>query len=224
MLRILTSILLILLALATWPFVEHSVWRSWGALMGDADALGRLFHAESMIANVAIFAHMTLGAIITITVPLQILPVIRNRVPRLHRVSGYVLATTATLTAIGGLTYIALKGTIGGSWMSFWFAVYGALMILAAAQTVYYALDKDMTRHRQWALRLMVLAVGSWLYRVHYGLWVSFVGKIGIERDFTGPFDQVQVWAFFLPYLALLQLWFVVENRRARRPVRSQTG
>lgn len=208
----------VLLTLFALPFALHSVGRPLGAYMGDADAQGWLFRSGAALSNLAIFGHMIAGAILTVTVPLQILPVVRNRLPGLHRRAGYVLAATAALTALGGLVYIALNGTVGGAWMSFWFALYGALMLWAAAQTVYHAIDKDRARHRRWALRLLVLAVGSFLYRVHYGLWFATTGGLGVEKDFTGLFDRIQVLAFYLPYLALLELSFRARRRPARQP------
>ena len=214
--RVLPSTLLILLALATLPFVGHSLQRPLGALANDTEALGYLFTPGAFLPNLAIFAHMATGAVITFAVPLQLIPVVRRRWPRVHRISGYTLATAATLTGISGLIYIAAQGTIGGPWMSFWFGLYGVLMIVAAANTVYHALDKNFTRHRRWALRLMVLAVASYLYRVHYGIWFATTGGIGVD-DFYGPFDRAMVWAFYLPYLAALELWFLAERRRPRR-------
>ncbi|MCR9273273.1 MULTISPECIES: DUF2306 domain-containing protein [Mameliella] len=215
--RALPSVLLVLLALMVLPFAWHALTRPVLALQGVPEALGRLFHPGAPLSNLAIYAHMITGAVITATVPLQLLPVIRRRAPGLHRLSGYTLATTAVVTGLAGLLYIALQGTVGGPWMSGWFALYGALMILAASNTVYYAIDKDVTRHRRWALRLMVLAVGSYFYRLHYGLWFATTGGIGVD-DFYGPFDRAMVWAFYLPYLALLELWFLGERRLSRKP------
>jgi hypothetical protein len=63
-----------------------------------------------------------------------------------------------------------------------------------------------------------VLAIGSWLYRMHYTLWYMTTGGLGSERDFSGPFDQIQLFAFYLPYLAALELWFRLRDRRAAAP------
>lgn len=206
--------LLVLLALATLPFVAHSLTRPLAALAGDLEALERLFHPGAPLSSLAIYGHMVTGALITFAVPLQLLPVVRRKWPQVHRVAGYVLATGAALTGVLGLIYIVIQGTVGGPWMSFWFGLYGVLMIVAAANTVYHALDKNLTRHRRWALRLMVLAVASFLYRVHYGLWFATTGGIGVD-GFYGPFDRAMVWAFYLPYLALLEGWFLLERRRS---------
>jgi hypothetical protein len=222
MVRYIPSALLVLLAVLTLPFVGHSVARPFAALAGDPEALDRLFHPGAPLSTVAIYGHMISGALITLVVPLQLLPVVRRRWPQLHSIAGYILASLAALTGVLGLIYILARGTVGGAWMSFWFGLYGVLMILAAANTIYHALDKNVARHRRWALRLMVLAVASFLYRVHYGLWFATTGGIGVG-DFEGPFDRAMVWAFYLPYLALLELWFRRDRQRAISSVHNQT-
>ena len=86
--------------------------------------------------------------------------------------------------------------------MDWGFGLYGGLMALAAVQTVRLARRRD-PRHRLWAERLVILALASWLYRVHYGIWEIATGGAGSRPDFSGPFDLVQVFAFYLPYLAI---------------------
>jgi len=148
---------------------------------------------------------MVAGGLLTVLVLLQLIGAVRRRWPRVHHVSGYLLAALALLTATGGLAYIAAKGTIGGWPMSAGFALYGALMGLAALQTLRFARARD-PRHRDWALRLVILALGSWIYRVHYGIWYALTAGAASNDAFTGAFDRVQVVAFYLPYLALLEL------------------
>lgn len=97
--------------------------------------------------------------------------------------------------------------------MDLGFGLYGGLMLLAAVQTVRHARARAFGQHQVWALRLAVLAMASWAYRVHYGLWFALTGGIASTPEFTGLFDQIQVFASFLPYLLLLELW------RMRRPV-----
>ena len=86
------------------------------------------------------------------------------------------------------------------------FALYGVLMILCAIQTIRHARART-SLHQIWASRLVILALASWLYRVHYGLWEITTGGIASNEAFTGVFDRIQVFAFYLPYLALYELW-----------------
>lgn len=213
--RTLAHILLTILALNTLWFVLHSGALGVQALTAqDATRLSRVFLPSAPLANAALALHMVAGAALTVGAPLQALPVLRTRWPGVHRKLGYALGLLAVLTGGGGLAYIAMQGTIGGWWMSLWFAGYGAALIWAAVNTVYFALDKNRHAHRAWAVRLVILAVGSWIYRMHYVIWGALTGGAGTQPDFTGWFDQIQVWAFFVPYLLLAEIGL----RRPSRP------
>ncbi|MEO0910923.1 MAG: DUF2306 domain-containing protein, partial [Pseudomonadota bacterium] len=76
--------------------------------------------------------------------------------------------------------------------------------------------------HREWALRLVVLALGSWLYRVHYGIWYLLTDGMYSEPDFSGAFDIIQTFAFYLPYLLLLEIW--MRSRPSYKSLTFPTG
>ena len=158
------------------------------------------------VSNTAIHGHMWVGGLITILAPVQAMGFVRNRFPWIHRALGYFISITALATAVGGLFYIAARGTQGGIPMSLAFTLYGLLMVLAAVQTLRHARAGWPTL-RDWALRLIVLILGSWLYRVHYGVWYLITGGIASNPDFNGLFDLVSLFAFYVPYLILLELW-----------------
>ena len=220
--RYITTGLLLLLALNTTWFVWHSARLGAQGLAADNPGdVARVFFDDTFLANAAIALHMIAGAILTIGAPLQALPFLRRKWPAVHRRLGYTLFALAVLTGFGGLVYIGANGTVGGPWMSFWFAVYGVALILAASGTVYYAIAKDWSRHFAWATRLVILAVGSWIYRMHYGIWYASTGGLETNESFTGLFDQVQVFAFFVPYLLIAEAFLrwkswvqVIRHRR----------
>ena len=213
--RYLPTLLLSVLALNTGWFVIYSgdlgVRGLISAVPGE---VSRVFQDSGTLANAGLAVHMIAGAVLTLGAPVQALPGLRRRWPGLHRRFGYGLFVLAVVTGLGGLVYIMLNGTIGGAWMSFWFAVYGVAMIWAATNTVYHALAKDMRRHFAWAVRFVVLAVGSWIYRMHYAIWYAATGGVGSNEAFTGVFDQVQVVAFFVPYLLIAEIILRMQNGR----------
>ncbi|MEL7114630.1 MAG: DUF2306 domain-containing protein [Pseudomonadota bacterium] len=206
--RISLSIGMVFLAFLTLGFVAHATLLGWSGLTRDLSGVSRLW-SDIAAANTGVFAHMIAGAVITLLAPLQLIPGLRAKLPAVHRASGRVIVLLALIAALGGLTYIALNGTIGGPHMSIAFAVYGGLMAVTALQAIRYARARNFDLHQEWALRLFFLAIGSWLYRVHYGLWDLATGGAGMQPDFRGPFDQVNLWAFYVPYLAALEwaLW-----------------
>ncbi|WGH78381.1 DUF2306 domain-containing protein [Jannaschia ovalis] len=195
------TLLLILLVL---PFVLYAVGR--GLDFGDPDerAASR-FLSGGPAADLAIYAHMALGGALTGLAPLQLLTAGRARWRRLHRWNGRAVAVLAVLTGLGGLVYIAAQGTIGGPDMTAAFSLYGFLLLGAAVMT-WRSARARAPEHPVWAGRLVILAVASWIYRLHYGIWVTAVGEVGMAPDFSGAFDRVNVWAFFLPYLLAYEL------------------
>lgn len=76
----------------------------------------------------------------------------------------------------------------------------------SAVNTFRFAIARDFGRHFAWATRLIVLAVGSWIFRMHYALWFIFTDGLGSNEGVTGVCDRVQVVAFFLPYLLIAKL------------------
>ena len=195
-----------LLALATLPFVIHALTRGASGMAGDPGACGRLCWPDLPAVSQSIFLHMVLGGVITVLVLVQLVGPIRRRWPAVHRCTGRAVVLLGLGTAAGGLVYMVAVGTVGGPVMTAGFTLYGLLMAGAAIQTYRFARVRDVASHRRWGLRLVVLALASWLYRVHYSLWFMLTGGAGTAPDFSGPFDQIQVFAFYLPYLALLEL------------------
>jgi hypothetical protein len=156
---------------------------------------------------------MAAGAGITVLAPAQLIGPIRRRWPGLHRAAGHAVVAGSLIAGAGGLGYIGLRETVGGPLMDLGFGLYGVLLILCAVQTLRHGRAGRLAAHRDWAIRLFVLAIGSFLYRLHYGLWYMATGGLWSAEDFTGAFDRVQIFAFYLPYLALAELWL----RRRRR-------
>ncbi|MEL6980220.1 MAG: DUF2306 domain-containing protein [Pseudomonadota bacterium] len=220
--RIGLSTLWLLLLLGAAPFIVYAAVFGARGLVLDLSDGSRLFERGAAATNAALALHMIAGAAITLLALTQIIGPLRRRWPRLHRASGYAFAVCAALSALGGLVFIALRGTIGGPLMDGAFALYGALTLLAPVMAVRLARAGAFEAHRRWALRAVVLALGSWIYRAHYTLWHMATGGLGAEPDFTGLFDQITLFAFYLPYLALLEIWFAWERRAEAR--RRQSG
>ncbi|WP_299968720.1 DUF2306 domain-containing protein [uncultured Roseobacter sp.] len=203
-----------LLALLVLPFTLDAVTKGLTLWSPGTVTQSRFFTPGGALSNPAIFGHMVLGGVLSFLILLQPLPVLRRHLPAVHGWMGRGLVLAAFLTALGGLFFIALRGTIGGLPMDVGFTLYGLLMEISAVQTIRMARAGRIAEHRDWALRLLVLALGSWLYRVHYGIWYAITGGIASTPTFDGTFDLVQNGAFYLPYLLVLEL--VLRRRRAR--------
>lgn len=193
-----------LLAAALWAscllFGVYIVAFYFGAYLTDEMSrwnvvLPDLYRPGEPQGSFAMAAHFVCGAIILILGAVQLVSGIRERWPRMHHALGRIYIGASIVTAVGGLGYIGLVGTIGGAVMDVGFGLYGLLMLLAAVQALRYARARDIDTHQLWAWRLFSLAIASWLYRMEYGFWLSLFGQEGHTATFDGPFDQVM--AFF---------------------------
>lgn len=179
--------------------------------------LPRLYERDTPAATVGIGVHFFAGGVILALGCIQLIGAVRDRWPAVHRWTGRVYVLASMLAGIGGLTFILTKGTIGGVVMDAGFGLYGVLTVLAAVQTIRHARAGRMETHRAWALRLFALAIGSWLYRMDYGFWIMLTDAAGHAKDFTGPFDRVMAFWFYLPNLLVAEA-FIRGRRAATRP------
>ncbi|MEO0603184.1 MAG: DUF2306 domain-containing protein, partial [Myxococcota bacterium] len=168
--------------------------------------------------NLGIGLHFAGGGLILVLGSVQFLEGLRRRAPALHRWLGRVYVVAALAAAVGGLVFIAVRGTVGGVWMDAGFGLYGILMLGAALQTVRHAVARRLDAHRAWAIRLYALAIGSWLYRMDYAAWFLTTGGIGHDSTFTGPFDQFMDFAFYLPSLLVAEVYLRARPRTLPRP------
>ncbi|MBD2751616.1 DUF2306 domain-containing protein [Spirosoma validum] len=177
--------------------------------------LPKLYEQSTTTATTGIGLHFAAGGIILVLGSLQLIDSIRVRFPALHRWVGRVYVLSCLLAAIGGLVFIAIKGTIGGLMMNVGFSLYGILMFIAAIQTYRTAVARNTASHRLWALRLYVLAIGSWLYRMDYGFWLLLTDGLGHTRSFSGPFDSVMAFFFYLPNLLVVEVFTRARSYKA---------
>ncbi len=181
------------------------------------EILPGLYDEQTRGATAGIGLHFAAGGIILILGCIQLLGSVRSKYPVFHRWIGRVYVVASIITALGGLAFIFLKGTIGGLWMNVAFTGYGVLTFLAAVCAIKYARSGDFEKHRAWAIRLFALAIGSWLYRMEYGFWFLFMDRAGHASDFTGPFDYFMDFFFYIPNLLIAQLFIsrkkLIQNR-----------
>lgn len=166
-----------------------------------------LYDSTTRLATIGMGLHFIAGGIILILGPIQLVERVRKMYPTFHHWAGRLYVGSALLASIGGIVFIAFKGTVGGTVMNIGFGLYGLLMFITAIQTIRFAMLKQFEKHRAWALRLFALAIGSWLYRMDYGFWIILTGGYGIGKAFDGPFDQIMSFFFYLPNLLVAEVF-----------------
>ena len=179
------------------------------------ESLPGLHAPQTLLANLAIGTHFIAGGALLLLGPIQLAGAIRRGSPALHRWIGRIYVVCAGLAGLGGLAFILSKGTIGGPVMDAGFGLYGVVVTTAAALIYARARQGRTEAHRAWAIRLFALVVGSWLYRMEYGFWFLTADGAGHASDFSGPFDKVMTFFFYLPNLAVAELFIRARKGRS---------
>jgi hypothetical protein len=173
-----------------------------------------LYEAHSSLATVGIGAHFVTGTVLVLIGPLQLVRSVRESVPRVHRWLGRAYAFAAFVSGLDGLAFILQRGTIGGWPMDVGFGLYGFLMALSSVAAVWYARRRETSAHRAWAIRIFALVIGSWLYRMEYGIW-SLVAP-GHTPVFDGTFDRIMTVFFYVPNLIVAEVFIRARDVHVR--------
>jgi outer membrane protein assembly factor BamD (BamD/ComL family) len=188
------------------------------ALRGDFQAWNRFlahgYEAGATMGNAALAGHIIFAAVINIAGALQLIPGLRNRFPILHRWNGRLFVLSAFTQAITGL-YLTLSGRrMVGDVTQHVLSVLGALLIIfCAAAALRFAMARDFTTHRRWALRLFLVASASWFFRLGFFLTLVVFGPIGFDpTTFSGPLLTFWSLAQYLLPLGVLELYLFAQK------------
>jgi len=158
--------------------------------------------------NIMFGIHVLMAAVMTLSGLLQLIPQIRSRAPKLHRISGRVFLVLACLLAIGGLWLTWVRGTYL-SLVSAWAITFNALLILIFAWlTIKFAIRRDIRTHQVWAMRLFMVANGVWFLRIGMMGWIVLLqGPVGMNHTMSGPTDIVLLFGCYLIPLGVYEVY-----------------
>lgn len=166
------------------------------------------------IGNIAIVMHILVAAFIIAAGQLQLIPAIRQRMPKLHRWSGRFYMGASVLVVLAGL-YLswAREAAIGTNLQSLGTSTGGVLVLIFVPLALYAAIKRDFAAHRRWALRLFMVVSAVWYFRLIIFGWLMTTGGAFMDtKTFTGPFLLVASYAQFALPLLVLQLYFWAEK------------
>ena len=177
--------------------------------------LGRGYETGATMSNTALVGHILFAAVINIAGALQLIPGIRNRFPAFHRWNGRLFVLAAFTQAITGIYLTLWVGNLVGDTTQHVVAVLGALLLIfCAVMALRFAMQRDFTTHRRWALRLFLVASAALFIRVGFAVTLVLLGPIGFDSTtFTG--SMVTFWSiaqYLLP-LGVLELYLWAQDR-----------
>ncbi|MDQ3206007.1 MAG: DUF2306 domain-containing protein [Pseudomonadota bacterium] len=179
---------------------------------------GDPFAAQFAVSGWDVPAHFFAAGLALLLVPLQLSASVRRRLPRLHRLGGWLYVAAVAIGAVSGLSLA--QNAQGGLPSQAGFTTLSLLWPLATAIGIRHAIAGDTVAHRRWMCRSLALTTGAITLRV----------MLGTGTAMQWPFMQVYVaaawlsWMFNLAVCELILRWPLIVRRigwRARADTHS---
>ncbi len=152
--------------------------------------------------RIPIYIHIVGNSIILVFGPFQILNFWKRST--IHRVTGIIYMNGCIITAMAGLSFLILNGSVGGAPMTVAFATNGVLLFAVSMATAFAALRRDTTFHIDMAQRLFWLGSSSVFYRVLYLLDFAIHGVY--SPTWVNTTDYAFDWLFFVIPMLIAEL------------------
>lgn len=165
--------------------------------------------------NAMLIGHIVAAVLITLSGAAQFMPVIRRRVPRLHRWNGRIFIITSFGLSLAGFYLLIARGGPVTVMQQIGTFLLGVLVMGCAAMAWRTALLRDFASHRRWALRLFLLASSAIFIRSAVALVsVILAGAGALDVSFIqGPVQTVLIFGQYCVPLAVLELYFWSQTR-----------
>lgn len=164
--------------------------------------------------NLAVVLHLISAVIIMTAGAVQLAPQVRKRFPVFHRWNGRIYMLTAVILSAAGLYMTWIRGSVGDVPQHLGSTLNAVLIWVFAGLALRYAMARDFTTHRRWALRMFLTVSGAWFIRQMIFLsFLVFRGPFGFDPiTFTGPFLTFVTFAQYLFPLAVLEIYLRVQD------------
>jgi uncharacterized membrane protein len=164
--------------------------------------------------NAAVAMHLVVALVISLGGATQLIPWIRRSAPAIHRWMGRVFVSAASLGALSGFWLQWVRGGSSALPHRLGTTTNGVVILVCAWQAWRTIRRREMSAHRQWALRLYLASNGVWFFRI--GLMftlLAFGGPVGFDPEtFRGPLLTGLAWAETIVPLAILEVWLRVDR------------
>lgn len=154
--------------------------------------------------------HVLPALLFALLAPLQFSGAIRRRHVRWHRWSGRVLVAAAIPIGLSGLVF-GLGMPFAGFTESSAIGLFGAVFLLSIGRGFLAIRRGDVTRHREWMIRVLAVALGVSVVRL-VGTVIVFALRKGPEAWFGAS-----LWIGF-GMASLAGEWWIRRTRTAETP------
>jgi hypothetical protein len=165
------------------------------------------------VGNIAFGAHALLAGIIAFGGALQLIPPLRSRWPALHRWNGRLFMITALGVSLTGFYMVWVRHTSTSLAGAIAISLNGALILGSAILAWRAARRRDLVAHRQWALRLYLVANAQWFTRVGFFAWLLIGrGLLHAPSALTGQVFDAWTFGCFIVPLGVLELYLRAQD------------
>jgi uncharacterized membrane protein len=177
-----------------------------GPRAGPNPAVNAGFAAHPLLTLV----HILPGLLFMLLAPLQFVPTIRARVPRLHRWIGRLVLSLALI--IGGSALVmTFQMAIGGLNEIAAIVLFDLLFLFCVAKGYAAARRRDFAAHREWTIRMFGIGLGIATTRPVMGI---FFATSRLTHLTPHEFFGIAFWIGFSTTLIAAESW--VNYTRAR--------
>ncbi|HSX61042.1 MAG TPA: DUF2306 domain-containing protein [Tahibacter sp.] len=170
------------------------------------------FDRRFAVGGIAVPAHFFGAGLALALAPFQVWARLRGRLPRAHRVGGWLYAGGVLTGGIGGL---AMATDAHGGWASgAAFALLGVVWIASTALGVGFAIAGDIARHRRWMWRSVALTASAVTLRLELA-----IGQGALQLPFLITY-VFAAWSCWTINLAIVE-WWLRRRPSARRMLES---
>ncbi|WFE87294.1 DUF2306 domain-containing protein [Roseibium porphyridii] len=160
---------------------------------------GMEFVAHNLSGNaLALYAHIGVAPVALALMPFQFMSVLRSRWPALHRWSGRVYVGAILVSGLAGLQ-LAFHTTTG-AFATVGFATLAVVWLGTTGAAFYFAVNRQIARHRRWMLRSAALTFAAVTLRVYLG------SSMALGADFAIAYPIIS-WACWVPNALLVEFY-----------------
>lgn len=210
--------------LGQWAFFAYiAAFYGPTAATGNFEAWNRLvavgakpFIAGDTAGNLAFAAHALGAGIVALGGALQLMPWIRARFPRFHRVNGRVFLATVVALSLSGFYLVWIRKTSTSLEGAIATTINGVLILVFAMRTFITARAREIATHRRWAMRLYLVSNAQWFLRV--GVFGYFIVSklVGHSASFKDPFFAFWTFGCYLVPLLVLEVYLRAKESGSR--------
>ncbi|HEV8434008.1 MAG TPA: DUF2306 domain-containing protein [Thermoanaerobaculia bacterium] len=164
--------------------------------------------------NLSIAVHLSMAVVVMAGGCLQLIPRLRIRYPRFHRVNGRVYMLAGIAVSGAGMYMTWFRSRVGDLPQHLGSTLDAVLIWVFAGIAIRYAMRRDIAAHRRWALRFFVVLSASFFIRLMLFLVFAVAGgPVGIDpMTFSGWLPTTLSFAQYLLPLAILEFYLYAQR------------